>query len=310
MGYRALLWVVVSWCLLVSTPAWSQEAPPPAAAPPAAAEPAAAPGHEDSGAGAAGAPEAPPAAEAKVVVKSLSGPADLLPRPDAEWTAAEVGMELSPGATLFTGSGCFALLQFADFSVVEVEPLTEMRMGEFLLAKADGEVRTRLQLRSGRVRVEIKESSYRSDMQIATPNATASVTGSGGLVGCGGGFGTTCRNDYGSWGLNGRPVGEGQNSKCDNAGKTSEGFQQQKAASNVDTGARGKTKDESQAQTNQGQSSSVLASDANRSEANPFFGRSVFQTSQAKGEKGAISQEHCRDPGQPCVPPPSTVGEP
>ena len=92
-----------------------------------------------------------------------------------DWIPAEEGMILDPGALISTGLGASAILEVGE-SVLNIKPLTRMAIDE--LITDSGLQTTRLSLRIGRVRAEVKTTrSVSHDFKIRSPTSTAAVRG-------------------------------------------------------------------------------------------------------------------------------------
>lgn len=92
-----------------------------------------------------------------------------------DWIPAEEGMILDTGALISTGLGASAKLEVGE-SVLDIKPLTRMTIDELI---TDGGMQTtRLSLRIGRVRAEVKTTrSVSHDFMIRSPTSTAAVRG-------------------------------------------------------------------------------------------------------------------------------------
>jgi len=119
--------------------------------------------------------EAPAAATTTVTVADMKGSVDVRPGADKPWTAATVGMKLTSDWEISTGVNGQALLRFEDNSEVLVQRLTEMKISEF--SRTPTEVKTRLQMKYGSVRIQVKKGTAANDFRVASPTGTASVQG-------------------------------------------------------------------------------------------------------------------------------------
>jgi len=109
-------------------------------------------------------------------VKDVSRTVEWRPSKDADWQPLTDGDKLPLGADLCTGFRAKCTLVFVDeSSVVEVLPLTTLRIGEF---ERQGEkVRTRLYLMQGGTDSVVEKSRFKSDFAIVTPEITMAVRG-------------------------------------------------------------------------------------------------------------------------------------
>lgn len=149
--------------------------------------------------------DAPPAdnksLDATVIV--LEGAADYLPAGADEndidaWKALEKGATLRTGAQVATYDKSLIDLRFADNSVVTISQNSLVTIDQFFYDAEKQAVVTDLRLTTGNVKVEVLESNVQTDMRVSTPNATASVTGTGFTAGTAGGFGSRFTVSHGS----------------------------------------------------------------------------------------------------------------
>jgi hypothetical protein len=97
-------------------------------------------------------------------------------KPGAPWTPATVDMKLSAGDQIHTGFKAIVALKFADGSVVEVKPMTIMKLAT--VEQNGNTVSTKLQLRVGEVSATVGDSAtLSSDFKVQTATCTASVRG-------------------------------------------------------------------------------------------------------------------------------------
>lgn len=124
----------------------------------------------------------------KAVVKLVEGDAaeTVVITPDSDdWLEAEVGAEYPEGTEISTGDGVKIVLALegsvdgTDLSdaLLSVRENSEIKLDRLLVQ--DNSVVTRLKVKTGEIRVKVTEDKpeYATDMKVATPNATASVTG-------------------------------------------------------------------------------------------------------------------------------------
>ncbi len=132
------------------------------------------------------------AAEASVeegmfaVVQKIDGPLDevIVELPNGDIPDAEEGARYPEGTNLSTGDAT-VILAFGGVvdgveiqnALMSVRPISDVTLDRFLTT--GDSVVTRIKVKSGEIRVKITEerTDYSTDMKIATPNATASVTG-------------------------------------------------------------------------------------------------------------------------------------
>jgi hypothetical protein len=118
---------------------------------------------------------APAPDDTAVTLVEMTGSVEVRESADKPWIKAKPGMKLSSSWEISTGLRGKAVLKFADNSTVLVQRLTEMKISEF--SRSGGEVKTRLNMKYGAVRVHVKKGTARNDFQVSSPTATASVKG-------------------------------------------------------------------------------------------------------------------------------------
>ena len=95
--------------------------------------------------------------------------------PGGNWQTAEAGMEVSSGTTVSTGFNSKALISIGE-SVLEVKALTRMALEE--LIEREGTVDTKLHLKVGKVKAEVKSTrGMRNNFRLRSPVSTAAVRG-------------------------------------------------------------------------------------------------------------------------------------
>ncbi|KPJ56423.1 MAG: hypothetical protein AMS16_02435 [Planctomycetes bacterium DG_58] len=122
--------------------------------------------------------KAKPAVEPKgatVTIAEAKGSVEVRPAADKPWTKAKVGMKLGPDWWISTGLQGQAVLRFEDNSEIVVQRLTEMTISEF--SRTPETVKTRLKMKYGAVRIQVKKGTAANDFQVSCPTATASVKG-------------------------------------------------------------------------------------------------------------------------------------
>ena len=127
-------------------------------------------------------PEAAPKTEAvtkpnggTVTVAEAKGSVEVRPSADKPWAKAKVGMKLTSDWEISTGLNGQAVLRFEDNSEVVVQRLTEMKISEF--SRTPGTVKTRLKMKYGAVRIQVRKGTAANDFKVSCPTATASVKG-------------------------------------------------------------------------------------------------------------------------------------
>ncbi|NIA21399.1 MAG: hypothetical protein GWP05_05400 [Anaerolineaceae bacterium] len=117
---------------------------------------------------------------ATCTVKETTRTVQWRPGPEAEWRKAKVGDRLPLGADIRTGLRASCRLEFSEnSSVVEVQPITQIRIGEY--EKVGRKIRTRLYLKQGAVRADVERVRFQSDFAIVSPEVTLAVRGTTGI---------------------------------------------------------------------------------------------------------------------------------
>jgi hypothetical protein len=116
------------------------------------------------------------AADISAVIRELGGEVEIKAA-GGDWVPAQTGAALEGSTLVSTGFGSMALLAIGN-STILVRPLTRLSLEA--LAARDGNEDIELELRAGRVRVEVTPpSSGKVDFRIRNPTTTASVRGTG-----------------------------------------------------------------------------------------------------------------------------------
>lgn len=232
----------------------------------------------------------------KVVVKSVSGEAEYMLPDTEEPKVLEVGLALPLKTQIFTGDETIVRLDLGQNVVVTIDALSEFTLDQFNIDRslAQPNVTTRMRLKTGKVDVDIAKGEFTSDMKIATPNATASVTGSGCTMTFSRGHGTGMQNRYGTMAMGNQPVRPGQRSTVERAGEQpTRPIDNKKVDAKAEVAPTGTTKEEKKASETRSETSASLASDATRKEGNPLFGKQQFANSKSAFTKsgGLISRD-------------------
>ncbi|MCX7787901.1 MAG: FecR family protein [Spirochaetes bacterium] len=113
-------------------------------------------------------------AQEQAVLREFSGKVEVMP-PGKNWEPAARNLVLPQGTVISTGFNSFATIQ-AGSSMIQVKPLTRMAVAE--LVKAQGEQKTTLDLKVGRVRAKVeKVEGLEHDFTLKSPVSTAAVRG-------------------------------------------------------------------------------------------------------------------------------------
>jgi len=114
------------------------------------------------------------AAELNAVIKEFAGDVQIKAT-GADWVPARQGMTLENSTLISTGFKSSAILGIGN-STILVRPLTRLSVEE--ISAREGNEDINLELRAGRVRIEVKPpSSGKTNFAVRAPTATASVRG-------------------------------------------------------------------------------------------------------------------------------------
>jgi hypothetical protein len=138
--------------------------------------------------------------EFEATLVDFKGTVDVKRPEDKDWGAAARNMKLKKGSEICTSVASTASLLFTGNVKIDVKPLTQAKVED--LAKAGGGLNVDLNLKFGSIEVDIQKGDLRSDMKVASPNSTTSVSGSHGIVrapATEGGCRVTLRTTTGTW---------------------------------------------------------------------------------------------------------------
>lgn len=113
----------------------------------------------------------------EAVIVQIEGVVDVKRPDDKDWIPAEVNMKLPEGSEICTAYAATATLLFGKASKVVVQPLAQAKI-ETLVKKDEKTVETEVNLKFGGAEIDIKQSDIKTDMKVAMPNSTTSVSGS------------------------------------------------------------------------------------------------------------------------------------
>ena len=113
-------------------------------------------------------------AQEQAVLREFSGKVEVMP-PGKNWEPAARNLVLPAGTVISTGFNSFATIQ-AGAATIQVKPLTRMAVAE--LVKTQGDQKTSLDLKVGRVRAKVeKVEGLQHDSTLKSPVSTAAVRG-------------------------------------------------------------------------------------------------------------------------------------
>lgn len=113
-------------------------------------------------------------AQETAVIKEISGKVEVK-QAGKDWAAATANQEIRKGDTLSTGFNSFLVLELGT-SRIQMKPLSRMTLEE--LVRSEGSAKTAVNLRVGRVRVQVdKAQGLTNDFTVKTSVSTAAVRG-------------------------------------------------------------------------------------------------------------------------------------
>ena len=110
----------------------------------------------------------------QAVLRDFSGKVEVMP-PGKNWEPAARNLVLAQGTVISTGFNSFATVQVGA-ATLQVKPLTRMAVSE--LVKSQGQQKTTLDLKVGRVKAKVeKVEGLEHDFALKSPGSTAAVRG-------------------------------------------------------------------------------------------------------------------------------------
>ncbi|MDR0998414.1 MAG: FecR family protein [Treponema sp.] len=111
----------------------------------------------------------------EALIRETAGTVEVKEPGAADWASAKPGQGISRNTTVSTGFKSSAVIEIGN-SVLIVQPLTRLTVDE--LEEAGGNERINLNLRTGRVRADVKPPlGGKTEFVVKSPTATASVRG-------------------------------------------------------------------------------------------------------------------------------------
>jgi hypothetical protein len=120
-------------------------------------------------------------ADMAVKVAAVQGNAEVRSAPDAQWMAMKAGDALPLGSQIRTGLRSSVTMNVGPNAEVTVKSLTIMMVSD-LVADDANTLRTRLALKYGRLKFDVRHVGFKNDFQVATPTGVMAVKGTGGWV--------------------------------------------------------------------------------------------------------------------------------
>ena len=110
-----------------------------------------------------------------ITVKTANGKVEIK-EPGKAWAAAEEGKVVPEGSVISTGFKSHAELDLSGSSTVFIKQLTRMSVDKLVIS--GNKVNTKLNLKLGRIKADVKTSSgLKHDFTLKTPVSTAAVRG-------------------------------------------------------------------------------------------------------------------------------------
>ena len=94
---------------------------------------------------------------------------------DQSWKPAKVDLELPKNAAVRTGFASTCEISFDTHSIVQIEPLSSVRIADFFGTDTEHQVRANLQY--GAVRCGVDQGRIKADTEVSTPVSTLSIRG-------------------------------------------------------------------------------------------------------------------------------------
>ena len=118
----------------------------------------------------------PPANESTALITLISGKSVQYTIDDGQtWIPAKKGTRLEKNAALRTGFASECEISFDGRIVIQVEPLSSVRISDYAQTKTSQKVRANIQY--GSLRCGVEKGRIKSDVQISTPVSTMSIRG-------------------------------------------------------------------------------------------------------------------------------------
>jgi hypothetical protein len=125
--------------------------------------------------GAALAQDKPAADKVEATILEIKGVVDVKRPADADFIEGLKDMKLAEDSEISTGLDSEVTLLFPPENKVVVKSLTQVKIDKLLIGQ--GTVETKLKLQTGTVKVEVNKGDMKTDLKVATPNTTASISG-------------------------------------------------------------------------------------------------------------------------------------
>ncbi len=146
--------------LVAAAPAWPQD--PPKKADPAPVQPA------------------PEEENLEGVIADVKGVVDVKRPTDKDWVEAQRNMKLPKGSEVCTGAASSCTIVIGKGLILELKPVTMASL--VALVKKHRLSQVDASLKFGSADIKLEKSEIRTDMQVATPAVTTSISGSHGIA--------------------------------------------------------------------------------------------------------------------------------
>ncbi len=117
----------------------------------------------------------------QVKVTAVQGKAEFRATPDKPWQPMKKDQVLALGSQIRTGLRSSITMNVGPNAEVVIKSLTIMMVSDLVADNADT-LRTRLGMKYGRMKFDVRHVGFKNDFQVATPTGVMAVKGTGGWV--------------------------------------------------------------------------------------------------------------------------------
>ncbi len=122
-----------------------------------------------------------PQPDMAVKVTKVVGGVEMRAAPDEKWMAVRPGDALPLGSQIRTGLRASVTMDVGPNAEVVIKSLTIMMVSD-LVADDTNTLRTRLAMKYGRMKFDVRHVGFKNDFRVATPTGVMAVKGTGGWV--------------------------------------------------------------------------------------------------------------------------------
>jgi hypothetical protein len=117
-----------------------------------------------------------------VHIKEVNGIVDIKRPTDADWVIPEAGMSLAEGTQISTGYDSNIVLDLipvppCENKTVNIKSLSQVNVTRDPDIFANETIETKLKIDTGTINVDVKKGELKTDLKIATPNTTCTISG-------------------------------------------------------------------------------------------------------------------------------------